>query len=119
MILKLTDLKSESGLHKIPRDIYVNQGILLDSDLFDTFMGKNNDPTEYDFDVFLPKYGINLQRDYVWTHTQQDEFIKSLILEKPIDPVIVVRVSKSKGKDIIYKVIDGKQRLMTIKKFFK
>jgi uncharacterized protein with ParB-like and HNH nuclease domain len=72
----------------------------------------------YDFDVYLEKYGINLQRPYVWEHHQQNEFILSILLEKPLEQVIIVQHNSDKSRsNTINYVIDGKQRLLTIKKF--
>ena len=78
----------------------------------------------YDFDVFLPSVGINLQRPYVWTTTQQSEFLISIMQHKPMERVILIEYTpeeeerKPLGKRII-QVIDGKQRLTTIKKFLQ
>lgn len=66
----------------------------------------------WDFDIFLPKYGINLQRPYVWTLFQQQELIWSCILGRAIPPVVVI-VHEHK----CYEVIDGKQRILTLKRF--
>jgi uncharacterized protein with ParB-like and HNH nuclease domain len=73
----------------------------------------------YDFDVYLPTYGINLQRPYVWELFQQREFIMSILLEKPIDSLVIVKDLKdyANRNDEVNLVIDGKQRLMTIQKF--
>jgi len=78
---------------------------------------------EFDFDVFLPSIGENLQRDFVWSLEQQRGFIKSIFLRSYI-PNIVVNVlpkqsnfANQKIVPKIFKVIDGKQRLTTIKKF--
>jgi hypothetical protein len=74
----------------------------------------------YDFDCYLEDYGCNLQRDYVWEITQQREFIMSLLLDKPIESVVVVMCEgeiRTSPKDSKMLVIDGKQRLMTIQKF--
>lgn len=68
-----------------------------------------------DFDVYLPTKGMNLQRPYVWTLQQQEELIWSIIYNKSIPPVIFVQFNES-GEETYY-VIDGKQRLMTIKRF--
>lgn len=67
---------------------------------------------EWDFDIFLPKYGINLQRPYVWTLLQQQELIWSMILGRSI-PTVVVILHEHKR----FEVIDGKQRILTIKRF--
>ena len=86
-----------------------------------------------DFDVFLEKYNRNLQRDYCWTSLQQTEFINSIILDRHIPPICIVEFSGNylkkdfRNHDIPeddffkfkYKIIDGKQRLITHKKFIE
>ena len=107
----------------MPKNIHVNQNILLDYRLFDALKATEKDPRNriYDFDVYLEKYRINLQRDYVWEHFQQNEYIFSILFEKPLEPVIVVQHSfdYANREDTINYVIDGKQRLMTIQKFIR
>jgi len=106
-------------MHLIPKSIHMNKGVMFDYRLFDAL----NEPTErdlkYDFDVFLPKYGINLQRPYVWEYYQQNEFILSILLEKPIESFIAIHHFKDSlnREDCTVFVIDGKQRLLTIQKF--
>lgn len=115
-MITLKDIRQCNNIHNIPNEIYCNKGIRLDFRLVETF---ENGENRYDFDVFLPKYNINLQRPYVWEHHQQNEFIMSILLEKPLEPVIIVQHSTdvlSRSNTINY-VIDGKQRLLTIKKF--
>lgn len=72
----------------------------------------------FDFDVYLPQYKINLQRPYVWDDIQKEELIWSLIYERVI-PSCVIISHEYKCGDIVYQVIDGKQRLITIQKFMK
>lgn len=122
-MVTIDDVRKSTNMHNIPKSIIVNKHIVLDSKLADALENPSNKYWKYDFDVFLPKYGINLQRPYVWQHYQQNEFILSLLLEKPIDPVVIVEHDFGAGKDVLDKsncvryVIDGKQRLMTIQKF--
>ena len=120
-MVTLKDIYDCSQLSIIPRSVHINKGVEIDYRLFQTITetgeGRSRD-YKYDFDVFLPKYGFNLQRDYVWEHCQQQEFIMSLLLEKPIDPIIIVEhITDRDHTDVIMSVIDGKQRLLTIKKF--
>lgn len=116
----LDEIKQCNNLHKIPKEIHVNQGVLLDFRLVDALENPNPDIDKvYDFDVYMPTYGIYLQRPYVWELVQQREFIMSILLEKPIDPLVIVqdlKDYKNRG-DEVNLVIDGKQRLMTIQKF--
>lgn len=116
----LEEIKRCNNLHRIPKEIHVNRGVLLDFRLVDAL--ENPDPERdrvYDFDVYLETYGINLQRPYVWELFQQREFIMSILLEKPIDSLVIVqdlKDYKNRGNEVNL-VIDGKQRLMTIQKF--
>ncbi len=122
-MVTIDDVKKSTNMHNIPKSIIVNKHIVLDSKLADALENPDNKHWKYDFDVFLPKYGINLQRPYVWEHCQQNEFILSLLLEKPIDPVVIVEHEFCRAEDVLDKsnsvryVIDGKQRLLTIQKF--
>ena len=108
-------------MHLIPKSIHLNRGILFDYRLFEALTEpKKEKDYIYDFDVYLHKYGINLQRPYVWKHYQQNEFILSILLEKPIQPFIAIQYIKdttNRNENTIVYVIDGKQRLLTIKKF--
>lgn len=64
--------------------------------------------------ILEPEY----QRNEVWHVSKQISFIESLFMEIMIPPIYVVEVP---GTDILegkkYEVVDGKQRLTTIKKF--
>ena len=62
-----------------------------------------------DFDVYLPSKGINLQRPLVWTQTQKEAWIESLILRRHIPLPSVILTAQDK-----YECIDGKQRLTTL-----
>lgn len=118
-MVTLNEIKKCTNMHFIPKAIHMNKGVMFDYRLFEAL----NEPTErdlkYDFDVFLPKYGINLQRPYVWEYYQQNEFILSILLEKPIERFIAIYHFKDSlnREDCTVFVIDGKQRLLTIQKF--
>lgn len=122
-MVTLENVRELNDLHNLPKDIHVNKNVLLDYRLTDALKstGKNPRNRNYDFDVFLPKYGINLQRPYVWEHYQQSEFIFSILFEKPLEPVVIVQHTFNydvRSESVNY-VIDGKQRLMTIQKFLR
>ena len=55
------------------------------------------------------------QRRGVWNKVAKSKFIESLFLGIPIPQILLAQKSASKGK---YLVLDGKQRLLTIKEFF-
>ncbi len=64
---------------------------------------------EAEGDIFIPEF----QRGYVWTKRQADRFIESLLLGLPI-PGIFLSTDRLTNKRF---VIDGGQRLRTIKAF--
>jgi hypothetical protein len=114
------DVRENFGVKDLPSEM--NKGIMFFYHISgllksDTLSYGN---TKFDFDVFLPDYGINLQRPYVWEECQQVSFIENIILEKPVGEFIAVveedDFAKSDGNRV-YKIIDGKQRLLTIHKF--
>lgn len=76
-----------------------------------------------DYDVYLEDYGINLQRGFVWTESQKQEFVISILKGVNI-PQFAIVVYTPPGADTIngervYKIIDGKQRLSAIIGFCK
>lgn len=122
-MVTLEDIRELNDLHNLPKTIHVNKDTLLDYRLISALSsdGFDNHNRKYDFDVYLEKYKINLQRDYVWEHFQQQEFIFSILFEKPLESVVVVQHTfdyTNRSNSVNY-VIDGKQRLLTIKKFLK
>ena len=119
-MLTIKDLEYCNNIHNIPKSVHVNKGICFDHRLLEALDAPTDKDYTYDFDVYLPTYGINLQRDYVWESWQQNEFILSILLEKPLEPVILIHHSENGTLDresAINYVIDGKQRPMTIQKF--
>lgn len=58
--------------------------------------------------IVIPDY----QRRYVWTDAQASRLIESLIIQCPI-PVVYL----SQGSDEIYSVVDGNQRLRSLRRF--
>ena len=128
-MLTIDEIKKMTGIYSIPKYVHINKDVCFDFRLFDALVNPNYDGPnrdyEYDFDVYLPKYGVNLQRPYVWEHCQQQEFILSIIQEKPIDSFIIIqhdrdsRQAHGSRNAIVNYVIDGKQRMMTIQKFGK
>jgi uncharacterized protein with ParB-like and HNH nuclease domain len=117
-MVTLNDIKGLSNIHNIPKAIHVNENICLDPFLADN-LSDNPKTVVYDFEVWLEDYGVNLQRPYVWNLIQQQEFILSILLDKPIPPVVVVDMDSGYNTTGLHKVlvIDGKQRLMTIQRF--
>jgi hypothetical protein len=122
-MLSIDEIRKATGIYSIPRDIHINKSICFDFRLFSALVHPNADGFKdynYDFDVYLPKYGTNLQRPYVWEHCQQQEFILSIVQEKPIDPIVIIQHNNDSNRENTTNfVIDGKQRLLTIQKFGK
>lgn len=79
------------------------------------------DDYQFDFDVFLPSIGMNLQRPLVWTLHQKQQLIISLLkgIKIPIMTLIEVSDGVSIDRQRTYQVIDGKQRLNAILSFCK
>jgi hypothetical protein len=68
--------------------------------------GKSVLRKRWDFDVYLPTKGLNLQRPLVWTLDQKRSLIESILIRRSIPPISVVQTLGD-----TYQVIDGKQRL--------
>lgn len=72
-------------------------------------------------DIVVPQFGhedpsletAGFQRGFVWTRPQMDRFIESLLLGFPIPGVFFVRQT-----DRRYLVLDGQQRLVTLREFY-
>ena len=60
-----------------------------------------------------------VQRSYVWERSRKSALIESMIIGYPIPPVFAKRVDDGTGKrgSNIYHIMDGKQRLSTIKEY--
>ena len=60
-----------------------------------------------------------VQRSYVWERSRKSALIESMIIGYPIPPVFAKRIDDGTGKrgGNIYYIMDGKQRLSTIKEY--
>lgn len=60
-----------------------------------------------------------IQRSYVWERSRKSGLIESMIIGYPVPPVFAKRVDDGTGKrgGNIYHIMDGKQRLSTVKEF--
>jgi hypothetical protein len=67
---------------------------------------------ELDLNVYLPSYGVQLQRDFVWTNMQQQELIKSILKGNDCGHIVIVMHEHK-----IMQVIDGKQRINAVISF--
>ena len=73
-------------------------------------------------DVVIPRFGDRtagletqgFQRGFVWNKNQMDRFIESLLLEFPIPSFFFVKQKNKK-----YLVLDGQQRLETLRGFYE
>lgn len=73
-------------------------------------------------DIVIPRFSwkpekgseiVGFQREYVWPHTKADRFIESLLLGLPVPGIFLVK--EPSGRLL---VLDGHQRLHTIKAFY-
>lgn len=107
--MNLADLGKAFGVHTTIR-----------TQELESFLDANLREGDYfDFDIFLPALGRNLQRGLVWTLEQKRSFIANLFQEIPVLPVTIYQdctVGEGKYNKAI-KVIDGKQRITTIRGF--
>lgn len=69
---------------------------------------------KFDFNVFLPTYNTNLQRDLVWTLEQKQELIWSILMDRYIPNIAAIKTFNK-----TWQIIDGKQRLNAIFSFYK
>lgn len=60
-----------------------------------------------------------VQRSYVWERSRKSALIESMILGYPIPPIFAKRIDNGTGKrgDNTYYIMDGKQRLSSIKEY--
>lgn len=56
---------------------------------------------------------VGFQRDYVWSKSQADRFIESLLLGFPVPGIFLVQ-----GSENVFLVLDGQQRLKTLQAFY-
>lgn len=90
-----------------------------------SFFGLNHliEDTNFDFDVYLPSKGMNLQRDLCWTLQQKQSLILVILRDQVVPAITIVQIEDLTGRrDFLAKrnwqVIDGKQRLTTIISYF-
>lgn len=103
----------------------INEGITVgDTEWFlERHSGLSSGPSYepmLDFDVYLPTYGRNLQRDLCWSPRQKSELIISILKDVKIPPLTIVQVRDRKAEyPLVWQVIDGKQRLTTVLGFLR
>lgn len=109
------------SLFNDPEDIGVEneEDINQDNSTFSQAVIWGTDWTAETINTQLLKNNIDLfpkfQRRDAWSNKAKSKFIESLILGLPIPQIILAEKPKVRGK---YIVIDGKQRLLTIRRFF-
>jgi len=102
------DIGEENEEDIIQDDSSFNQAVIWGTDW--TAETINSQLVKNNIDLF-PKF----QRRDAWSNKAKSKFIESLILGLPIPQIILAEKKGARGK---YIVIDGKQRLLTIRRFF-
>lgn len=82
---------------------------------------------EYPIDMYIQwiksgalNFGAEYQRDYVWGHQEQQNFLRVLISGFPVGSVALAKAPDWGVSESPYiEVVDGKQRLTTLKMFIK
>lgn len=105
-MITLKEIENTNSIKTLKR-IHKNEGLSFGYRIYDFLISE-----KLDFEVYLPSKGFNLQRPYVWNEFQQDEFIWSVLLSRSIPPFVFIQHEFDK-----YLIIDGKQRLITLKRF--
>lgn len=95
------------------------QDMVYDPDKFTQAVIWGTDWTTETINNQLLKGNIDLnpsfQRRDAWTDAEKSRLIESLMLGLPVPPIIL---AENKNKKNSYIVIDGKQRLLSIRRFF-
>ena len=111
-LLKYYSLKGVDREHFNLRDAECNLGMI---EMLPNY--------NFDFEVYLPTYKLNLQREYCWDLFQQQQLIISIFKKIiRIPPVSIIHYYHDRGLSYLEapkKVIDGKQRLMTMIRFLQ
>lgn len=110
-MVSLNSLKNYGGIQL--RDIHRGEDLCIPFDLYN-FLVNNQYKYTFDFDIFLPTKGFNLQRPYIWNDLQKEELIWSCIYGRDISKFIFI-----KHESDTLQIIDGKQRLLTLKYFME
>ncbi|PXY00835.1 hypothetical protein DF185_13120 [Marinifilum breve] len=108
LYLDIENVGSENEDDLIQNDSYFSNAVIWGTDW--TSETINNQLLRGTIDLF-PKF----QRRDAWSNKDKSRFIESLILGLPIPQIILAEKKNARGK---YIVIDGKQRLLTIRRFF-
>lgn len=73
-----------------------------------------------DWDIYLPKAKTNLQRGFVWSDAQKNDFLIKYFTESQLlqycPPVIMNNLSGKNAHALL--IIDGKQRISTLFEFY-
>lgn len=103
--------KLEIQIKDLQRDYNYNLREYTVEIALEKFQGKDYDysNSETSSVIFIPPY----QRDYVWTHELKCKFIESLMLGIPMPPLFAFTLDDTGNMELI----DGVQRLTTIKEF--
>ena len=92
--------------------------------IFDKFAGARHNVSNFTIDTYENWFENDrlffdafYQRDYVWTEKEQQEFFKSLLSGYPVGHISLAEIDFDENSSYSYEVVDGKQRLTTLKLF--
>jgi len=72
---------------------------------------------------FIDTSRLNLdayyQREYVWENKHQQEFLNNILSGFPLGGISVAKTLNPQTGRVLYEVVDGKQRITTLKLFFR
>lgn len=112
----LKNIKDDIDLDE---ELHVEGDLHVEVDRFDEAVIWGTDWTTETIARQLEKGAIdlapNFQRRDAWTNQEKSKLIESLMLGLPVPPIIL---AENKQKKNTYIVIDGKQRLLSIRRFF-
>ena len=112
------EAKKRFDLNKLRYNLSIKVYKLNIDSISNLIKKRNAGLLRFDFDVYLNKYGHNLQRGLCWNLFQKRGYINSILKDREsLNPIsIIVHENDPNTSDYgtVYIIIDGKQRLNCI-----